>query len=264
MKWKIFCASLVLIGAFAAYFSLKNSQKLNSPVPQSKVPAAEPEVKEPVAFSEKEYDHLLSRPVTGLDGTRVGPAVLKASSFWPGPQKSSLNVEVALPNLPNFDIDARFARITIDRVLSNKGDNVYDEKNDKFFKYFSMREAKTPIPHLDGERDVQLMGGVSENNITRIEGTLILELPLNIQTISFTQGDLGQEKKINGNILTLKSIQKGQLIWNYQGSGKNFIRIKVFDSAGKELKLSYGSSPSREEKYATATELNDTFEGDVV
>jgi len=222
--------------------------------------------KEFVSFSEKQYDDLLSAPLVGLDGTNIGPAVLNLSTFWEGQGKPIIWIKVALMPLPNFNLGNK-PKITIDQVLNKTGNDVYNRESnfeDNFFQYFTTQEQSTPVSHLSGIRNVKLIAGTNEKDIARIKGTLTLELPLNIQTISLTREELGQQKKVGNIVVTLTAIENSQVLWNYQGSGSNYMRLKAYNSAGQELEpWDVTNYPSQGAEYTNPVNLKGLFKGDI-
>lgn len=220
--------------------------------------------KVPTSLTLSEYDALLSKPISGLSGTSVGPAILKLSNFWDG-ESPKIWIEVMLPVLPNFNLGYQLTKITINSVQGMNGKNIYDRESSfegSFFQSFSTQERSNPFPHLSGIRSVQLMGGTKKDDIMRIDGKLILELPLNIQEISFTKEDLKKEKKINDITVIVNAIENNQVLWSYQGDGNNYIGIKAYNMNGKELKSDASTYPSRIE-YKKPADLKGLFNGDI-
>lgn len=258
-----FISFLLMLGAIGAYgyFVLwprivQNffivTTVISEPTQISDIEPLEEEVvsqsQKPVSVTEAEYDALLINP-PDMEGKKVGPAVLVLSNFWDHP---SVWIETMLPLLPNFNLglsSQRFTKIEIDKVLNKQGDDVYDRENSferDFFQSFSVSQHDQPVPHLQGIRGVNLISGTEENDLDRFEGKLILQLPLDIKTATFTSGNLGETVKIGNVTVVATAMKDSQVLWHYTGDGKNFIAIKAYNGAGEELGSALGTSwPSR-------------------
>lgn len=204
--------------------------KISNIEPQKEQVVSKP--KEIVFFSEAQYDALLSKSLTGLGGTNVGPAVLKISNFWEG-DKPHIWIEVMLPELPNFDFNRSLTKVTVNSVQNKNGQNVYDPSNTfetTFFQSFTVSERSYPTAHLQGIRDVHLISGTNEKDISRIDGKLILSLPIGIKELSFTSQDIGKPKQTNGISINVSAIENSQVLWTYQGKGAYFFKISAYNA----------------------------------
>lgn len=221
--------------------------------------------KEIVSFPEAEYNALLSKPLTGLEGTNVGPAVLKISNFWEG-NKPHIWINVMLPELPNFDFNRSLTKVTINNVQNKNGQNVYDPSNTfekTFFQSFTVSERSYPIVHLQGIRDVHLVSGTNEQDISSIDGKLILSLPIGIKELLFTTNDIGKQKQTNGISVNVSAIENSQVLWTYQGKGTYFFKISAYNAQGQELSMQSGTSPVRDGDYIKPYDLKSIFSGDI-
>jgi len=237
--------------------------KISNIEPQKEQIVSKP--KEIISFSEAEYDSLLSKPLSGLEGINVGPAVLEISNFWEG-EKPHIWVKVKLPILPNFDFNRSLTKITINSVQNKNGQNLYDPTNTfetKFFQSFGVSESSYPIIRLQGIRDVHLVSGTNEKDISRIDGKLILSLPIGIKELSFTPSDIGKQKESAGVSVNMSAIQNSQVLWTYTGKGNNFFSIKAYNSQGQELSMQSGTSPAGDENYTKPSDLKSIFSGDI-
>ena len=219
-----------------------------------------------VSFSEAEYDGLLSRPMTGLKGTHVGPAVLEISNFWEG-DEPSLWINVMLPALPNFNFNQSLTKVTINNVQNKNGQSVYDSASafeKAFFQSFNVWERSSPILHLQGTRQVHLISGTKEKDVFSIEGTLVLSLPIGIKELSFSPSDIGSPKESAGVSINVSAIQNSQVLWTYQGKGIHFFKLSAYNSQGQELGMQLGSSPIKDKDYTNPSSLlKSIFSGDI-
>lgn len=237
--------------------------KISNIEPQDEQVVSKPN--ELVSFSEMEYDALLSKPLTGLEGTNVGPAVLNISDFWED-EKPHIWIDVMLPELPNFDFNRSLTKVAINSVQNKNGQNIYDPSNNfetEFFQSFTVSEISDPITHLQGIRDVYLISGTNEEAISSINGKLILSLPIGIKELSFTSSDVGKQKESAGISVNVSAIQNSQVLWTYQGPGKNFFSIKAYNSQGQELSIQSGINPAIDENYTKPFDLKSIFSGDI-
>ena len=221
--------------------------------------------KEIVAFSEVEYDALLSKPITDFEGAKVGPAVLKISNFWEG-EKPHIWIDVMLPVLPNFDFNRSLTKVTINSVQNKNGQNLYDSTNTfetTFFQSFTVSESSYPTVHLQGIRDVHLTEGTNKKDISRIDGKLILSLPIGIKELAFNPSDIGKQKDLVGISVDVNAIQNSQVLWTYKGKGSSFFSIKAYNSQGQELSMQSGTNPARDENYTKPSDLKSIFSGDI-
>lgn len=225
--------------------------------------------KNPVVLSEAEYNDLLSRDISGYkpEGTSVnlGPAVLELTNFWDTNLEPTVWLELKMIPLPNFNLGIKNGKITIENVLTKDGKNVYNfdstfESED--FKTFSFSEESYPILHLNGIRSVHLSGGVSEDDIASIRGSVILMLPIDMQTLTFSSADIGVEKVVGDRTFTLQSIEGGKVTMGYKGPGDiNFVS-NAYDKDGSVLDYSYRTTgfPKAGEQDTT---YEDMYDGDI-
>ncbi len=125
------------------------------------------------------YDAALSTPLTGVQSayegtsTYAGPAYLVWDDMW---------LTIALPNIPNLDRVQDTASVDISHVYSKSGldiDNATSTfETDQFFKNISLSAEQDPVPHYKGHRSLTLFASATNDDISRIEGTLVLSLPL--------------------------------------------------------------------------------------
>ena len=151
--------------------------------------------------------------------------------------------------------------------MQNKtGQNLYDPTNTfetKFFQSFTVSESSYPTVHLQGIRNVHLISGTNEKDISRIDGKLILSLPIGIKELSFSPSDIGKQKESAGVSVSVSAIQNSQVLWVYKGKSNNFFSINAYNSQGQELSMQSGTSPARDENYTKPSDLKSIFSGDI-
>jgi uncharacterized RDD family membrane protein YckC len=210
-------------------------------------------VAEPSAVSSltaADYDRLLAARRLDLGGpgtANLGPAVIKRSSFWThGKASPSVWLEVMVVPLPNLDLDSKFAQVKIDHVWNQKHEELYDPDNQfetEFFQRLSLGKRSHPALHLATIRNVYLLPGVQEEDIRRIEGQLILDLPVGLKSVVLDIADQGREVAAgnNGATIQLSGVKDGKVSLTYRGTIANFVTVQAFNGAGQQLE-SAGSS----------------------
>jgi uncharacterized RDD family membrane protein YckC len=237
--------------------------KISNIEPQKEQVVSQP--KEIISFSESEYDTLLSKPLTGLEGKSVGPTVLDISNFWEG-KKPHIWIKVKLPLLPNFEFNRRLTKVTISGVQNKNGQDVYNKSNEfekPFFQSFTVSKNTYPTQHLSGIRDVHLISGTNENDVVSINGKLTLYLPVEIKELSFNLEDIGKKKDVAGVSVSISAVENSQILWTYQGSGNHFFDIKAYNATGQQLESNFSISPSIEEEYVKPADLKSIFKGEI-
>ena len=68
-----------------------------------------------------------------------------------------------------------------------------------------------------------------------LTGTLVLSLPISLESVTLSGGEEGQAKQVAGSTVSLSSINGSDVNINYQGQGQNFLGILGFNAAGQEL-----------------------------
>ena len=227
---------------------------------------------EPAVMTEADYDKLLSNKLTGFDeaySVNVGPAVLKLSSFWSIVKENpSICVEVKTIPISNLTMSYHAARVTIDHVWDKNGNELYNPQSSfeqPIFQSINLSSNEGPVPHLSAIRDVHLKQGPKEQDIAKVEGTLTLFLPVNIQTPSFTKNDIGIAKTVGDSQFVIKEIKGNNVFFTYAGKGDNFLKMRGYDKDGKELDFAGGSYPGSGQVYDknNSSTFNDIYKGEV-
>lgn len=226
--------------------------------------------KGPISLSETEYNELLSTNITGYEpeglSVNLGPAILEFTDFWnTNPDEPVIWLELKMIPLPNFNLGIKNGEIAIKDVLTKDGKDVYNAEStfeSEDFKTFSFSEESYPVMHLRGQRSVYLSGEISEDDIASIRGKVALMLPIDIQTLVFSSGDVGVKKVIGDRTFILESIEGGKVTMKYKGPGNiNFVS-DAYDKDGNMLNYSYRTTGFPGGKAQDIT-YEDMYDGDV-
>lgn len=206
-------------------------------------PVAEQVKQGSIATSERqlnlqEYEKLLATSPPAIDttgpATTVGPALLEVTTFF----TDMFWLEVSMPPIPNFSDGMAGGTINIKEIKNNSGTNVYDPNHNfetDFFKRLSFNQQDMPLAHIKAIRQVNHKPGLDENSFAGLTGTLVLSLPISLESVTLTGGEEGQAKQVAGSTVSLSSINGSDVNINYQGQGQNFLGILGFNAAGQEL-----------------------------
>jgi hypothetical protein len=125
-------------------------------------------------------------------------------------------------------------------------------------------ERSSPILHLHGIRQVYLVSGTKEEDISSIEGTLTLSLPVGIKELSFSPSDVGNPKESAGVSVNVSAIQNSQVLWTYQGKGIHFFKLSAYNAQGQELGMQLGTTPGKDtDETNPSGPLKSLFSGDI-
>ena len=227
---------------------------------------------QPVVMTEADYDKLLLNKLTGFDepySVNVGPAVFKLAQFWATDKENpSVWVEVNTIPIPNLTMSYHAASVTINHVWDKNGNELYNPQSSfeqPIFQSINLSSNEGSTPHLSAIRDVHLKPGTQEQDIAKVEGTLTLFLPVNIQTLSFTKNDIGIAKTVGDSQVVIKEIKGNNVLFTYAGKGENFLQMRGYDKDGKELDFAGGSYPGSGQVYDknNSSTFNDIYKGEV-
>ena len=206
-------------------------------------PVAEQVKQASIATSERqlslqEYEKLLAGSPPAIDPagptTTVGPAVLEVTTFF----TDLFWLEVSMPPIPNFSDGVAGGMINIREITDSSGADVYDPDHSfetDFFKRLSFNQQDTPVPHIKAIRQVNHKPGLDENSFKGVSGTLVLSLPISLESATFTGGEEDKSKQVAGSTVTLRSIEGSEVNINFKGKGQHFLGILGFNAAGQEL-----------------------------
>lgn len=131
-----------------------------------------------ISLEESEYDEYLSASVEGLEAkydgavTRSGPVFIAFDSMW---------LDVAIPVIPNVEGVSEQSHLTFKHIWSKDGRDIYDREStfekDLFFTDLGFKKIENPL-HLHATRSASLVSGTKDSDIAKIEGTVILKLPV--------------------------------------------------------------------------------------
>ena len=227
----------------------------DAPLIPASIPADGKKEPEPVHLSESEYDDLLHSGETRFesgDGMSLGPIALKLSKFWDRKDNPSLWIEVRMIPLPNFNLNAKLARIVIDHVWDFSGKDIYNPDS-KFetplFEVIPFVERLRPKPHLAAFRNVYLKPGVKSGDIDRIEGRVILSLPVGIRMAQWEKNATEIRFKMGKSIITPMQSPDNEVSYGFRGPFENCIATYGYDSEGSRIEnAGYSYSHSGDKK----------------
>ncbi len=216
-------------------------------------------------LSLQQYEQLIAAGAPALDPSgptvTAGPAMLEVTTFF----TDLFWLEVAMPEIPNFSDGMADAVVKITEVTNKSGANKYDPNHNfqsDLFTRLSFSKRDTPVPHMKAIRQVNHMQGLDENNLATVKGTLMLSLPVNIQSARLAVGEEGNEKQVAGSTVSLKSIKGSDVNISYKGIGEHYLGMSGFNAAGQELESSSHSILS--DKGEVNTSLFFQFQGEPV
>ena len=241
---------LCLVSLFAGWTLLKDPirqevlrEGLDSgtPLVPASMPADGQREPEPVFFSEAEYDDLLRSGdirFEGGGGTSLGPIALNMSKFWDRKDNPSLWIEVRMIPLPNFNLNAKLAGIVIDHVWDFTGKDIYNPDS-KFetplFEVIPFAERQGPKPHLAAFRNVYLKPGVKSGDIDRIEGKVILSLPIGVRMAEWEKNETEKKFKLGKSTLIPMQSSDNEVSYQFRGPFENCIVTYGYDAEGHRI-----------------------------
>lgn len=198
---------------------------------------------EPLPISREAYEAALTRPAvhtlnTLASTTHLGLAIhwKEFHAFFP-----YLTLGVVLPELPGIErlrevnTFSRTARLTLARVVTRAGKEVYD-KTSTFekppFDGLTLQPLQEFPGYVEAIREVHVQKGVKAEDIRSIEGQVILDLPVNVQPLEFMTNEVGETKARAGSIVTLTTVHESEYDFQYKGDIRNFIRFFGYDAKG--------------------------------
>ena len=212
------------------------------------------------AVEASDYEQAIIAPPTGLlrpEGAVVfGPALVSLKND---------DLEVLLPALPNLLSVRGSVRVFIDEIRDRSGAiHVVDKPEDEngIFTVLDLRLSESPVLYFSGSRHIFLTG-VEDSNFLTAKGKVILTLPVNIESVTFTKADIGKPKTVNNASITLDSITKTsknyEVKFHYQGRKEALLTEHATSEDGSEQISSNWSSSVIAEDSQGVTLVKDMF-----
>lgn len=195
------------------------------------------------------YEKLLATSRAPDDGlaqkphTRLGPALVVYDTYWQDAAQPHFWLKVILPELPNLTL-GNTGRLLVRKVVDAQGVDVYNREStfeDDQFQKLSFQRLSWPPPHLETIRNVHLLPGTTENDLSSVSGELRLNLPLRIGVIELTTGDTGGEKHLHGLTATLMKLEGNAVTLALGGDPARHVATFAYDARGERLDSQYSS-----------------------
>jgi len=194
-------------------------------------------------------------------GTGLGPVAVKADAFWEGSSAPHLWLKVRCVDLPNLRlIGERGLSVSIDRVLDDAGGNRYDPQSmfeKDYFRQVALAPAEDGV--LEGNRDIYLRPGTEKKQIRRIEGKIILTLPLGVESLELTPSMIGETFRVAGRPVRSVAMRGGMIRLELGHGLRPLLRVIGYNVAGQPLVD--GSSSWTESGETTV--LTQTYQGEL-
>jgi len=203
-------------------------------------------VLEPQPISREQYEAALGVPAAQYTGGTPHATYQSLEVHWEEYDDffPYIVLELSLPEIPGYNrlkeagsFDRR-AYLTVSRVLDKTGKNVYDAQHsfeEAPFNGIGLRPLDELPGYVQGERQIHVLKGVKEADLARIDGRVVLELPVNVRPLEFTRSELGQEKTFAGTKATLTTAEWLEYQFSYQGPAKRIIKWVGYDAEGKAI-----------------------------
>lgn len=196
----------------------------------------------PVSMTAEQYDALLAAQKVNFESgikVSVGPSAFLYGGFSKfAPRPGSIVLIIRLAQIPNIDLDSsKCARIVIQRVLDRDGGDRYEAtKNGDFEQRLKMLiKRTTPTPSYEAMTSINLLDGTTEDNIATIEGTLELNLPVSIVTITLDSSNVGKPVTTAGTTMTLKKLTGAMVDLDFHGDAEKFLKMVGYSAKGEQI-----------------------------
>ena len=181
-------------------------------------------------------------------------------------------IQLRIPGtIPNLDFTPnQKATIALSSITNAAGTNVLDSKSsfetDTFFTNVDLTKTIDPVFSYKGSRRIHLIEGASFDEMTKIEGTISVQLPIGLATTTIATTEKNQPKKGIGTT-TITSweatdsseVSETKISLKYEGIQGQLLAIKGFDAAGQNLSI---FSTSIQTVDAAGTQIYElTFDG---
>jgi len=217
----------------------------------------------PEQVSARDYEQLLKRqlPAAGR-GVSLGPLSIALDRFWASGAVPHQWLEIRCLALPNLALMGEKAvQVDIERVGDTRGRTLYDAEHmyeKEVFRKVALRPDESGGT-WSGNRDVYLLRGAREEDISEIRGQVHLNLPLAIKTLELTPSMMGQTHKVAGQKVRFLTMRGGVVQLEFPGGLGRVLRIVGYNDTGQPL-AEAGSSWSES---AGGTTLKQIFQGEV-
>lgn len=228
--------------------------------PESKSPTPL-ELRQPQNVGEAAYEAAFSAAISNASMTEGG--FVDAKGVYVSLRDGSIGVRIpgTIPNLvflPKGEVD-----IQVTDARDASGTSLFDPSNtfetDSFFTLTRLKEVSQPEYAFTGERRIHLKENVSSDDISRVDGHVVLNLPVGLTPIALTAADKGQTKQAVGKVLLEEwSVTPNngryddapptttEVTIRYEGFQEKIRAIKAYDASGAELDQVGGDDPYRE------------------
>ncbi len=201
---------------------------------------------EKTSLSEGEIDSYLASHKLNELYVNLGPITLKKGVFWDDVNNPKVWLDVKMIVIPSITELNKHGSIKIDYVLNKKGHNIYNKDHRQevdFHTSLALQKQNSPFEHLSAIRSINLIKGAKKGDVASIKGTLILNIPVNVEIIPFMIKELNIEKIAkNGSKVILTGIEGNNVKLKYTGKKDTVPKVKAYDKDGKEIKSKNGTS----------------------
>ncbi|HEU0081148.1 MAG TPA: hypothetical protein VFQ72_03980 [Candidatus Paceibacterota bacterium] len=254
----IAAAVLVLIGAVG--WALASYTSVLSSLPWAK-PAAYTDALVPA--TEAQYDKALSQRLSGLEADYQGPYA------YAGPVFVALDgsgLRVALPLVPNV-VATELSYVDISHIYDASGADINDADSplntSLFFKRLQMTSVADPVAHLAGSRSLSLVSDKQDADISKVEGSVVVVLPVGLKALKFKAGEAGKTLSVGASSITLRSVSGGQVDYHIKGERSLFAGVVARDASGAVLSESLSSLQTAGDSLMVDADGSYSFDGTV-
>lgn len=194
------------------------------------------------SLTEAQYEALFKAepPSFGPEGqgrakAASGPANFLFSTFWADEKAPHFWLKVRLPALPSLQ-HFNSASLIIDHVLNQAGQDVYDRDNpfeNAHFRELNLARSEGAPAYLEGLRDAHLKPGVKEEDVKKIEGVVVLQLPIGVKAVSVGKNELNTPVAVGDLRFTLRKINGKQVELEVSGPIERHVATLGEDASGR-------------------------------
>jgi hypothetical protein len=164
-----------------------------------------------------------------------GPASFLLSTYWPDEKSPHFWLKIRLPAMPSLQ-HYNSASLIIDRVANQAGQDVYDKENpfeNAHFRELNLARYDGPPAYLEGLRDAHLKPGVKEEDIKKVEGVVVLQLPIGVKAVPINKAELNTPVPVGDLRFTLRKINGKQVELEVSGPIERHVATLGVDASGK-------------------------------
>ena len=223
------------------------------------------------SLGQAEYEALFVAPApafgneaAGRPSAVSGPANILLHTFWPDDKSPHFWLKVRLPAFPSLQ-HFKSGAIFIDHVRNTAGQDLYDKDNQfetANFRDLNFYRHEGQPSYLEGLRDVHLKPGAKEEEVKKIEGAVLVLLPVAVKNVIVGRKNLGAPVAVGDLQFTLRKISGKQAELEVSGPIDRHVATLGIDAAGREIeRTQYSAWTENDAKknytYGFKTDINE-------